>query len=431
MIDIKLIRDNFAEVKKNVARRGKPEHLKNLEELAKRDKEFRDIKPKVDGLRHRRNKISEEINQAKKNKNPVNKLIKEAKEIPEKLKELEQKETKLQQEIKDLLMRVPNLIHDKVPNGKTEEDNVELRKWGKISKFNFPLKSHSELIEELGIGDFDAGREAAGQGFNYLLRELAVLDNALQRYGVDFLLERGFTLVVPPMMLNRNTLSGVVDLAAFHEVIYKIEGEDLYLIGTAEHSLVSMMKSKVIDYNKLPLRFCAVTPCFRKEIGGHGVDTKGIFRMHQFNKVEQVIYSKPEDSQKILDEIQGITEKFFQSLNIPYRVIEICSGDLGGKFARQYDIEAWFPRQNSYKEVTSAANCTDYQARRLNIKYDKKGEREFVHILNNTMVATSRAMVAILENYQQKDGSVKIPDVLAPYMNGKKKLEKTRYRELC
>lgn len=415
MIDIKLVRDKFEDVKKNVARRGKPEYMKLLEKLLKIDKEFRDIKPEVDALRHRRNEISEEINQSKKAKKTADSLLKEAKEIPKKLKELESKETLLQIEIKDILMQIPNLLQPEVPNGKDAKDNPIIRNWGEIPKFTFPLKSHAELIESLGLADFDAGREVAGQGFNYLKGEMAILDNALQRYGVDFLLERGFTLIIPPMMLNKDTLSGAVDLSAFKDVIYKIDNEDLYMIGTAEHALVSMMKGKTIDYKSLPLKFCAVTPCFRKEIGAHGVDTKGLFRMHQFNKVEQVIYTLPEDSPKMLEEMQGITEKFFQSLKIPYRVIEICSGDLGGKMSRQYDIEAWFPRQNSYQEVTSAGSCTDYQARRLNIKYDKKGEKTFVHILNNTMVATSRAMVAILENCQQKDGSVKVPEALWKY----------------
>lgn len=415
MIDIRLVREKFEAVKQNLAKRGKPEHLTLLDELTKKDKAFRDIKPQADSLRQRRNQISEEINQAKKTKKPADSLLKEAKEIPQKLKALEEQEALLQNEIKDLLYKIPNLLLENVPEGKDAKDNPVIRTWGKIPKFNFPLKSHTELIESLNIGDFDAARETTGQGFNYLLNELAILDNALQRYGVDFLLERGFSSVIPPLMLNKETLGGAVDLSAFQEVIYKIDQEDLYLIGTAEHALVSMMKNKIIPEKQLPLKFCAVTPCFRKEIGSHGVDTKGLFRMHQFNKVEQVVYALPERSLEILEEMQKITEEFLQSLKISYQVVEICTGDLGPKFAKQYDIEAWFPRQNAYKEVTSAGNCTDYQARRLNIKFEKKGERFYPHILNNTMVATSRAMVAILENFQQKDGSIKIPEVLQKY----------------
>jgi len=317
------------------------------------------------------------------------------------------------------------MIHKSVPIGKDSSKNKEIRKWGKPIKPSFKLINHAELIEKFGFADFDAGRTNSGQGFNYLLGDMAMLDHALQRYGVDFLLKKGFTPVVPPMMLNFQTFLGAASgLKDVQDIVYKIENEDLYLIGTAEHSLVSMLKSKTLKKEELPLRVCALTSCFRKEIGSHGVDTKGLFRMHQFNKVEQVVFSHPENSFKILEEMQKITEEFFKSLKIPYRVIEICSGDLGDKFAKQYDIESWSPRQNAYTEITSAGNCTDFQARALNIKYWDKGERKHVRVLNNTMVATSRAMVAILENFQQKDGTVKVPKVLEKYMNGKKVIGK-------
>ena len=277
------------------------------------------------------------------------------------------------------------------------------------------------------MADFDAGRSNAGQGFNYLLGDMALLDNALQRYGVDFLVSRGFKLVIPPIMLNFETLSGAVNgIQDFQDIVYKVEDEDMYLIGTAEHSLVSLYKGRTLSKKDLPMRLCAVTPCFRKEIGAHGVDTKGLFRMHQFNKVEQVVYCTPEESFELLEKLQRITEEFFESLEIPYRVIEICSGDLSAKFAKQYDIEAWFPRQDKYAEVTSAGSCTDYQARHLNIRYTDDKETRYLHILNNTMVATSRAMVTIIENYQNADGSITIPTVLQKYMHGKKKIEKMK-----
>ena len=306
------------------------------------------------------------------------------------------------------------MLHAKVPLGRDATKNKFVRKWGRPKK-STKLKNHVELAESLNVADFDQGREVSGKGFNYLKGKLAQLDFALQRYGVDFLLKKGFTLVNPPIMLRRDTLLGAVDLEAFENVIYKVENEDLYLIGTAEHSLVSYLKNKTIKKEELPIKICALTPCFRKEIGEHGVDMKGLFRMHQFNKVEQVVFTTQENSYKILEELQKITEEFFKGLKIPYRVIEICSGDLGGKLAKQYDIEAWMPRQGEYAEVTSAGNCTDYQARRLNIKYLENGEKKYCHILNNTMVATSRAMVAILENYQEKNGNVKIPKVLWKY----------------
>ncbi len=418
MIDIKILREHSDEVKENVKRRHKPDLLKYVDEFVKYDKEWRKEKQHNDELRSRRNKISLEISTAKKAKKDISTLLKEATEIPQQLVDSDARTAHLLEKMNECLIHIPNLLHGSVPMGNDEKSNKECKKVGVPKKISFELLSHSDLAEHLGVSDFEQGRIVAGQGFNYISGSLALLDLALQRYGIDFLLKRGFTVVVPPMMLNHETLSGAVDLSAFSEVIYKVEGEDLFLIGTAEHSLVSMMKGKTVKKDQLPLKFCAVTPCFRKEIGGHGVDMKGLFRMHQFNKVEQVVYSTPESSFTLLEEMQKITEEFFKSLAIPFRVIEICAGDLGGKFAKQYDIEAWFPRQQSYREVTSAGNCTDYQARRLNIHYQEGSEKKHVHILNNTMVATSRAMVAILENYQNKDGSVTIPNVLVPYMNG-------------
>ncbi len=423
MLDVNYIRENPQIVKENIKKRNKPELIKLVDDFLKANKDWKLEKQKNDDLRHRRNKVSEEINLAKKQNKDASKFIKEAKDIPQKLAESDKKIAGFQDQINFCLMRIPNLMHASVPVGKDGNDNVEIKKIGKPKKFDFELLTHTELAEKLGMADFDQGREVSGQGFNYIFGPLAMLDNALQRYGVDFITKKGFKLVVPPMLLNRETLSGAVDLSAFEEVIYKVENENLYLIGTAEHALVSMLKNKTLRKEDLPLKICAVTPCFRKEIGGHGVDTKGLFRMHQFNKVEQVVYTTPEDSFHMLEDMQKITEEFFESLEIPFRVIEICSGDLGGKFAKQYDIEAWFPRQNSYKEVTSAGNCTDYQARRLNINYQTSEGKRVVHILNNTMVATSRAMVAILENYQNKDGSVTVPKVLQKYL-GFKKIEK-------
>jgi len=423
MIDIKLLRENPDGVKKNAARRGKQQYVQLVEELYHTDKKWRDVKQEVDDLRHQRNFLSQEINKAKKERKNVDALLQQVKDIPVHLAEREERLALLEKQAHELLSAVPNLLHSSVPLGKDAADNKILRSWGRPKSFSYALQNHAELGEALGVADFDAGRVVAGQGFNYLLGKLAVLDLALQRYGIDFLKEEGFVPVIPPILLNRETLAGAVDLSAFEQVIYKVDQEDLYLIGTAEHALVSMLKGKILQ--KLPLKVCAVTPCFRKEIGGHGVDTKGLFRMHQFNKVEQVIFAKPEESFKLLEYMQKLTEKFFKSLKIPFRVIEICSGDLGAKFAKQYDIEAWFPRQGEYREVTSAGSCTDYQARRLNIRYEENSERKYVHILNNTMIATSRAMVAILENYQQKDGSVLIPDVLQKYTRFKK-IEKVK-----
>ncbi len=425
MIDINLIRNSPDLVKQNLKKRFQENKIAWVDEINKGYSEALKLKKEIEELRRKRNIISLEINKLKKEGKTASNEIKEAKDLPLKISELEEKQVKLKEKINHYMLRIPNILEAKVPIGEDASKNKEIKREGKPVKPKFELKNHVELAESLNVADFEAGRNNAGQGFNYLLGDLALLDLALQRYGIDFLLKQKFKVVIPPMMLNKLTLAGAVDLEAFEQVIYKVEDEDLYMIGTAEHSLVSLMKNKSINDKDLPIKICAVTPCFRKEIGGHGVDMKGLFRMHQFNKVEQVIYCKPEDSLKYLKYTQELTEKFFKSLKIPFRVIEICSGDLGGKFAKQYDIEAWFPRQNEYKEVTSAGSCTDYQARRLNIKLlrDGKKEKEYVHILNNTMVATSRAMVAILENYQQKDGSVKIPLVLQKYMNGKKTIK--------
>ncbi|MBI4058032.1 serine--tRNA ligase [Candidatus Microgenomates bacterium] len=421
MLDIRFVTSHPEKVKDDLKKRNKADRIWMVDELMEDYKGWKTIKNEIDTLRHQRNALSEQINKLKKEKKDAPKLLAEVKDIPNKIKVKEEEGALLEKDINDKLVQIPNLLHSSVPIGKDAEDNKEVRKWGKPVKPKFELLNHAELIEKLGCADFDTGRSNAGQGFNYLLGAMAQVDLALQRYGIDFLLKKKFTPVIPPLLLNFKTLLGAVNgLQDFQDVVYKIENEDLYLVGTAEHPLVALMKNKTLSSKELPLRLCAVTPCFRKEIGAHGVDTKGLFRMHQFNKVEQVVYCHPDHSFKMLEEMQKITEEFVQSLEIPYRVIEICSGDLGAKLAKQYDIEAWFPRQNTYAEITSAGNCTDYQARSLNIRYQQGQDKNHVHILNNTMVATSRNMVALLENFQQKDGSVNIPTVLQKYTGFKK-----------
>lgn len=419
MLDINFIRKNPKDVKKNLKTRRDNEKLGWLDDIIKKDKELTTLKKKLDDLRHQRNIISKKINELKKAKKSATKEIKQAKEFPKKIENLEKKQANLNEKLNHYLMGLPNILHEKVPKGKDEKDNKQIKKHGKIPKFNFKLKNHEELIESLSYADFEVARHTSGRGFNYLLDKVALLDDALQRYGVDFAIKHGFKLVIPPMILNKKSMGSTLNLEEFKETIYKIDDEDLYLIGSAENSLVAFFKNKTFNKKELPIKFCAVTPCFRKELGGQGVDNKGLFRMHQFNKVEQFCVSTVEDSYKILNEMQRITEKFFESLKIPYRVIEICSGDLGNKMAKQYDIEAWFPRQKAYREVTSAGNATDYQARRINVKYYEGKEKKIPHMINNTMVATSRTMVAILENHQQKDGSIKVPKVLQKYTSFK------------
>lgn len=403
-------------------KRGHPDKTEWLNTILERDKKWRLLKQKADKLRQRRNELTDKIRELKTEKKKYDLILKQAQSIPEKIKLIEDELSELKTQIDSYLEKLPNILHEKVPTGKDEKDNVPFRFFKEKPNFKFELLSHSELAEKSNIANFEAGRINSGQGFNYLTEGLAELDFALQKFGIDFLLKKGFKLVIPPLALNKKTLSGAVPLEDFRDVIYKIEEEDLYLIGTAEQPLVSLNSNKTFNKEDLPIKICAITPCFRKEIGSRGVDTKGLFRMHQFNKVEQVVISDHESSYNLLEEMESITEEFFKKLEIPYRVIEICSGDLGPKQAKQYDIEAWFPRQQEYQEVTSASNTEEYQSAALNIKYLEGDEKKYCHMLNNTMVATSRAMVAILENFQNKDGTITIPKALRKYMNGKKKI---------
>jgi len=426
MFDLKFIREHEKEIRDSMLRRGKS--LEILDNLLKNDSEFRPLKQEVDELRHERNVISEKINEAKKKNQHIKKLILKAKSLPEELKQKELKLKELEIEISKLTMEIPNIIDKDVPKGKDASENKEIRKFGKLKSFDFEIKNHIEIAEKLGA-DFDVGRLNTGNGFNYLIGDMAELDLALVHYGLDFVKSKGFKLVNPPMMLRKEAIGGTININDFKDMIYKVEGEDLYLIGTAENSLVSLFKDKIFSEEELPVMISSYTPCFRKEIGAHGIDTKGLFRMHQFNKVEQVVFCKPEDSKKMLEKMQKISEELFRTLDLPFRTIEICSGDLGNKQAKQYDLELWSPRQEKYMEEGSASNCKEYQAIQLNTKYiNNKGEKHYVHILNNTMIATPRPMVAILENFQNKDGSVTVPKPLIKYI-GKNFLGKVDKKE--
>ena len=423
MLDIKFIRDNPDTVKENLKGRSQEEKIEWIDKILANDKRWRILKQKADKLRNQRNTLTDEIRELKKQNKDVAPRLKLAKEIPSKIEDIENEMSEILKQNQSYLSRVPNILHPTVPKGETDADNLPIKFWGEPTIPKFELRSHVDLLESEGLADFEAGRNNSGQGFNYLIGGMAELDLALQRFGIDFLLEKGFKLIGTPLMLNKETIQGAINFTDFQEVIYKLDNEDLYLIPTGEHPLVSLFKNKTFRKEDLPIKICTMTPCFRKEIGGHGVDSKGIFRMHQFYKVEQVVISTEDESYVLLEEMQTISEDFFKKLKIPFRVVNICSGDLGAKMAKQYDIEAWFPREQKYKEVTSAGNTTNYQATRLNIRYtDEKGDKKYVHMLNNTMVATSRAMVAIAENFQNKDGTITIPKPLRKYMNKKKKI---------
>ena len=426
MLDIKLIRENFQMVRENLKRRNDPEILKMLDELVKLDKQWRANVTELNMLRQKRNQISIEIAELKKSGKDVTQKLKEAEEIPKKIKQLEEIVKKQEERIRYLRLKVPNLLHESVPFGKDENDNVEIRKWGKPPKFDFEPKDHVTILKNLGLIDQERAAKIAGAGFIFLKNELVLLDYAIIRFAIDFLMKKGFTLIEPPFMVNKEAYEGVIgDPTDFAEASYKIEGEDLYLIPTAEYPLGSMFMNETFNKNELPIKLVGVSPCFRKEVGTHGKYTKGLYRMHHFNKVEQFVFCLPEDSWKWHEEIQKNSEELYQALGLHYRVVNVCTGDLGSKAAKKYDIEVWMA-DGKYREVGSNSNCTDYQARRLNIKFrEKEGQPPlgYVHTLNNTALATSRTMIAIIEQFQQKDGSVKIPEVLWKY-TGIKKLEK-------
>ena len=425
MIDIKLLREKPEIFKKDLEKRKDEEKLKWIDDVLEKDKYARELQQIVDKLRSSRNKIAQEINTLKKEGKDIKEKVKEAAEIPKKIKEKENELDDIREKIKYYTMRLPNLMHESVPYGKDDTENVEVKKVGKIPKFDFELINHGELIEKLGIGDFKKATDVSGAGFYYLLGDLALLNRALESYAIEFMVKKGFTLNIPPLMLRREPYEGVTDMGDFENVMYKIEDEELYMIATSEHPVAAYMMNKVIKEEDLPICMVGFSPCFRKEIGSHGVDTKGLFRVHQFWKVEQFVFCKPEDSWGWHEKLLNNSEEMFKGLGLPFRIVDICTGDLGVVAAKKYDLEVWMPRQDAYKEACSCSNCTDYQARRLNIRYEtKNGERKLVHTLNNTAIATSRAMVSILENYQQKDGSIVVPEKLRPYMMGKEKIGK-------
>jgi seryl-tRNA synthetase len=430
MLEMRFILEHPEIVKKDLQKRGDTEKQKWVDEILSFSSKLKSLNSEIQELRARRNAISKHINEEKKAGKSASAFIKEAASIPRIIKRKEKELAVIEEKTLYYRMRIPNILHESVPIGKDSSENVEIKKWGKTRKFDFKLIPHGELAENLGIADFKTAAKVSGTGFVYIKGELALLDLALQKFAIDHLLKKGFELIEPPLMLGREAYEGVTSLDDFQNVMYKIDGEDMYMIATSEHPIVAMHKDGIIDEKELPLKYVGVSPCFRKEIGSHGVDTRGFFRMHQFNKVEQVVFCKPEDSWKLHEEIQRNTEEMIEALELPYNVVNICTGDIGIVAAKKYDIEVWFPREEKYAEVTSCSNCTSYQAVRSNIKYKKaNGTKEYVHTLNNTGLATSRIMRAILENYQNSNGSVTIPKVLVPYMNAITKISQKKINE--
>jgi seryl-tRNA synthetase len=419
MLDIRFIRENIDLVRDNLKRRRDDKKLKEFDHLLKLDEKVRALKRNIQDLRTQRNKLSREIGELKIAGEEDSDIVKKVNDVNDKIKAVEVETDELEQQLKRIQMSIPNILHESVPYGADDEDNEVVKEWGGRPDFKFEYHSHVDLLETLNIGDIPRAARLSGSRFYYLKNELVLLDIAMQQMALEMLLKQEYSPIYPPFMMRREPYEGVTDLADFENVMYKIEGEDLYLIATSEHPMAGMYMGEIFEPTDLPLKLAGVSTCFRKEAGSHGKDTKGIFRVHQFNKVEQFVFSLPEDSWQIHEELIKNEEDFVQALKLPYRVVNVCTGDIGIVAAKKYDLEFWFPGQQKYREGGSCSNCTSYQATRLNIKYRlKKGgtEKAFLHTLNSTMMANPRTLVAIIENYQKEDGSVEIPKALHKYL---------------
>jgi seryl-tRNA synthetase len=410
MLDISLIRESPDLVRESMRKRHMDAAV--VDEVKVLDEQWRDVLTEGNRLRHRKNVLADEIKELRKQGKDISEKIEESKALPQKIRDLEEKERNLRSQIQQLMLQIPNLLHESVPLGLDDTENEEVRRWGTFREYDFELKSHVDVMEALNLLDTERAGKVAGSRFFYLKNEAVLLDMALIHVALQHMRTKGFTLMETPYMLNRKSVEGCVDMSAFEDVLYKIEGEDLYLAATSEHTMAAYHMDEILEEEVLPLRYAGFSACFRREAGAHGKDTKGVFRAHQFNKVEQFVFSTPQQSWSEHENLVQNAEEIFQKLEVPYRVVNVCTGDLGGVAAKKYDIEAWMPKQGMFREVVSCSNCTDYQARELNVRYRTPEGNEFVHTLNSTALATSRALVAIFENYQQEDGSVVVPRVL-------------------
>ena len=396
----------------------------DLDALIESDQKRREFIIKTDELRKKKNKVALEISQKKKVGEDASSILEEMKKVSSELAKLETEQEEVETRYSKLAFTIPNLIHKTVPVGVDETANKEIKKWGSIPEFDFKINDHIDISEKLGLVDLERAAKVAGSRFYYLKNDLVRLNQSLIHYALDFLSKKEYSLIQPPYMINRQSMEGAVIADDFEEVIYKVDEEDLYMIGTSEHAMAAMHSKEIIEGKDLPLRYAGVSPCFRKEAGAHGRDQKGIFRVHQFDKIEQFVFSRPEDSWKEHERMLAISEEFYQKLEIPYKVILLSTGDMGKVSAKTYDIEAWMAGQNAYREIVSCSNCLDYQARRLKIRFRDKtnDDTQYLHTLNSTLIATTRIMVSIMENFQTKDGHIKIPDVLQNYMGDQKEI---------
>lgn len=425
MIDIKLIRENKDLVKENIKKKFQDEKLPLVDEIFNEDIEYRKVKTEADNLRKERNALSDSIGQLVREgkQDEISNIKKQVSDINKRIIDLEEKETELFNSIEKKMLIIPNIIDPSVPIGKDDSENVEIELFGDKTKYDFEIPYHTDILEKIAGIDIDSALRTSGNGFYYLTGDVARLHSAILTYARDFMINKGFTYCIPPFMIRSDVVTGVMSFKEMENMMYKIEGEDLYLIGTSEHSMIGRFKDQILNESDLPILLTAYSPCFRKEVGAHGIEERGIYRVHQFEKQEMIVLCKPEDSIKWYDNLWKYTVEFFRTLNIPVRTLECCSGDLADLKVKSCDVEAWSPRQEKYFEVGSCSTLGDAQARRLKIRVNGKEEKYFVHTLNNTVVAPPRMLIAFLENNLNKDGSINIPEVLWPYMGGIKKIE--------
>ena len=422
MLDINLLRNDPEKVRENIRKKFQDQKLPMVDEVIRFDREYRDAQQQADALRNKRKTVSKQIGalMGKGQKEEAEKLKAEVAAMAEELAALEVKEEELKAEIRKRMLVIPNIIDPSVPIGKDDSENVEIERFGEPVVPEWEIPYHVDIMERLHGIELDPARETSGNGFYYLMGDIARLHSAILSYARDFMIDRGFTYVIPPFMIHGNVVTGVMSFAEMENMMYKIEGEDLYLIGTSEHSMIGKFIDKILDEDKLPQTLTSYSPCFRKEVGAHGIEERGVYRIHQFEKQEMIVICKPEDSPMWFNRLWQNTVDFFRTLDIPVRTLECCSGDLADLKVKSLDVEAWSPRQKKYFEVGSCSNLGDAQARRLQIRVkDAKGNKYFAHTLNNTCVAPPRMLIAFLENNLQADGTIRIPAPLQMYMGGK------------
>jgi len=424
MLDIKLIRENPNLVRENIKKKYQDYKLNLVDEIIELDKEVKKLKAQGDELRKNRNLISSKIGSLMRDKkiDEANAEKQKVVQINQELEEIESSESKFSNELKEKMMKIPNIVDDRVPIGKDDSENVEVEKYGDPYVPDYEIPYHGEIMESLSGLDLDSARRVAGNGFYYLTGDVARLHSAVLSYARDFMIEKGFTYCIPPYMIRSNVVTGVMSFEEMDDMMYKIEGEDLYLIGTSEHSMIGKFKDQILNKNELPYKMTSYSPCFRKEKGAHGIEERGVYRIHQFEKQEMIVVCEPEESNEWYDKMWSYTVELFRNMEVPVRTLQCCTGDLADLKSISVDVEAWSPRQKKYFEVGSCSNLTDAQSRRLGIRVKGKDGNYFAHTLNNTVVAPPRMLIALLENNYCEDGSVNIPKVLRPYMGGKEKI---------